>query len=338
MALRVAGREVRIGLWYDFRNPPEWRQPWAELYARTLEQIQYAERLGFDDIWTSEHHFTEDGYSPALLPLCAAIAARTSRVRIGTNVLLLPLHDPLRVAEDAATVDIISGGRMDLGVAGGYRLEEFEGFAIDRRSRARRMEEAVAVIRKAWAPGAFTFEGRHYRYTNTDVTPKPLQDPMPLWMGGLAEPAIRRAARIGDGLLAAGNVVPTYLDELERAGRAAAPRRIALSLPWALVADDPDEAWAECAPHLLYQRQHYARWFTAAGMALFESIPQAAAEIRQRNADIVVTPARALEIVSRLCAELPVTHLYSWAVPPGMPPRRTTRSLELFARAATSMP
>src|SRR3990172_3443088 len=105
MTTTIAGREISFGLWYDFRNPPQWRRDFAGLYAETLEHIEYAEQLGFDNIWTSEHHFIEDGYSPSLLPICAAIAAKTTRVRIGTNILLLLLHDPLRVAEDATTVD-----------------------------------------------------------------------------------------------------------------------------------------------------------------------------------------------------------------------------------------
>ena len=87
MSVDVGGRGIRFGLWYDFRNPPAWRQPTSEVYAQTLDHIRFAERLGFDDIWTSEHHFIDDEYSPALLPICGAIAAATSRVRIGTNVL-----------------------------------------------------------------------------------------------------------------------------------------------------------------------------------------------------------------------------------------------------------
>ena len=121
-------KEISFGLWYDFRNPLSTQRDNSEIYRKTLQHISYAEELGFDNIWTSEHHFIDDGYSPSLLPICAAIAAITKEIRIGTNVLLLPLHDPLRIAEDAATVDIISDGRFDLGVAAGYKLEEFTGF------------------------------------------------------------------------------------------------------------------------------------------------------------------------------------------------------------------
>ncbi|HEX6030520.1 MAG TPA: LLM class flavin-dependent oxidoreductase [Tepidiformaceae bacterium] len=331
MSFEIGGRQIHFGLWYDFRNPPQWNRPTEELYARTLDHIAYAERLGFDNIWTSEHHFIEDGYSPSLLPICAAIAARTTRARIGTNILLLPFHDPLRLAEDAATVDVISGGRFDLGVAVGYKLEEFEGFQVPRRERASRMEEAVEVIRAAWAPGTFSFEGRHFRYTRVNVTPKPVQEPMPLWFGGFSEPAVRRAARLGDGLLAAANVIPTYVDELQRLGKPA-PERIAIALPWALIAEDTDAAWEEIGEHVLYQRANYARWFAAAGTPIFGEVPGSTDEIRERSPDIIVTPQRAREIIEGIVERLPVSHLYWWAIPPGVHPKATYESMELFAR------
>lgn len=331
MTATIAGRPISFGIWYDFRNPPGSPRSWADLYASTLEHIRYAEQLGFDDIWTSEHHFVEDGYSPSLLPICAAIAAKTTRVVIGTNVLLLPLHDPVRVAEDAATVDVISGGRMRLGVAAGYRLEEFTGFGISRTSRARRMEEAVEVIRRSWAPGPFTFEGRFYRYTGIDVTPKPVQEPMPLWMGGFAEPAVRRAGRLGDGLLAAANVIPAFREAWMQAGRHGEPP-VALTLPWTLVTRDPERAWAEYGQHLLYQRRLYAEWFTAAGMPLFPTIPETVEEVRQAAPDAFVTPERARGIVESVVTNLGPTHLYWWGIPPGSDPTATFESLELFAR------
>jgi probable F420-dependent oxidoreductase len=300
------------------------------VYAQTLEHMRFAEQLGFDDIWTSEHHFIDDEYSPALLPICCAIAAATSRVRVGTNVLLLPLHDPVRVAEDAATVDAISGGRFDLGVAIGYKLEEFTGFDIDRRSRAARMEEAVEVIRLAWGKRPFSFRGRYYQYDEIDVTPKPVQVPMPLWMGGFVERAVRRAARVGDGLLGAANVVGTFTDEWAKHHKDA-PKRIALSLPFAAVSREPDRTWAAIGEHVLYQRRRYGEWFGAAGMGVAANVPATAAQMRERMPDVVVTPARAREIVESTVAGLPVTHLYWWAIPPGVAPRETWESIELFA-------
>ncbi|MGE5596321.1 MAG: LLM class flavin-dependent oxidoreductase, partial [Hyphomicrobiales bacterium] len=231
---------VRFGLWYDFRNPPAWRRPLASLYAETFEQIRWAETLGYDDIWTTEHHFVDDDYAPSLLPICAAIAAQTTRVRVGTAVLLLPLHDPVRIAEDAAVVDAISGGRLDLGVGLGYRVAEFAAMNIPTRQRGRRMDEALKLIRRAWSGGTFSFEGEFYRYTNIDVTPKPVQAPMPLWVGGISEPAARRAARLGTGFQAGAgaDMVPAYLDECARLSRA--PGGVMKGMPFHAVAEDVD--------------------------------------------------------------------------------------------------
>jgi alkanesulfonate monooxygenase SsuD/methylene tetrahydromethanopterin reductase-like flavin-dependent oxidoreductase (luciferase family) len=128
---------VRFGLWYDFRNPPNSGRSTQRLYRETLDQIVYAEELGYHDVWLSEHHFVADGYLPSCLPVAAAIARSTERISIGTSIVLLPFHHPIRLAEDAAVVDVISDGRFTLGVAVGYRLEEFATFGVDRRHRGR---------------------------------------------------------------------------------------------------------------------------------------------------------------------------------------------------------
>ena len=127
---------MKFGIWYHLRNPERWKQPAQDLYRKTLDQIVAAEKLGYDSVWVSEHHFTDDGYLPSSLLFLAAVAARTTRIRLGTLILLLPLHHPLRVAEDAAVLDILSNGRVDLGVAAGYRVEEFEAFEVPHKSGA----------------------------------------------------------------------------------------------------------------------------------------------------------------------------------------------------------
>jgi alkanesulfonate monooxygenase SsuD/methylene tetrahydromethanopterin reductase-like flavin-dependent oxidoreductase (luciferase family) len=130
-------RKIRFGLWYDFRNPAQWRQPADRLYREILDQIAWGENNGFDDVWLSEHHFIEDGYLPSILPIAAAIAARTNRIRIASGVLLMPFHNPIRLAEDVAVVDVISGGRFELGVGIGFKREEFRASACLLRSAAR---------------------------------------------------------------------------------------------------------------------------------------------------------------------------------------------------------
>ena len=126
---------MRFGLAYDFRNPAQWQRPWPRCSRSCCNQIVRAEELGFDSIWITEHHFAEDGYTPSPIPLLAAIAARTKKVELSTDILLLPLYDALKLAEDVATIDVLSGGRMMLGLGMGYRDEEFEAFGRRRAER-----------------------------------------------------------------------------------------------------------------------------------------------------------------------------------------------------------
>ncbi|MFN8185879.1 MAG: LLM class flavin-dependent oxidoreductase [Gaiellales bacterium] len=174
----------------------------VERYRDAVALAVEAERLGFDSVWLSEHHFLDDGYLPSLLPFAAAIAARTERIAIGTDVLLAPLHEPIRLAEDAAVVDLLSNGRLVLGLAQGWRRFEFEGLNVPFRGRHVRFEETIEVLRQAWGPGLVT-GGETLRYPEVSVTPKPARaGGPPLWIGAMLEPAVRRAARIGDGFVA----------------------------------------------------------------------------------------------------------------------------------------
>ena len=199
----------------------------VDLYRNSLEQVKLAEAVNFDSVWLSEHHFLEDGYCSSPLVMAAAMAAVTERVRIGTGALILTLHNPVRIAEDAATVDLISNGRFDLGVAIGYRKEEFEGFGIDMKQRPSRIEEGIEIIEKCWKDGAFSYDGKRFSFSNVDVTPKPAQRPIPIYIGAFEVPAIRRAGRLGYPLLIGpGRTVPMimdtlgwYNDEAEKAGR-----------------------------------------------------------------------------------------------------------------------
>ena len=127
-----------FGLHMPFRNPPIWHRPYADLYAEHLTHIERAEELGYDTVWLTEHHFSEDGYSPSLIPIASAIAARTQRIRIGTAVLLTSFHHALRLAEDAALVDILSNGRFDLGLGAGYGQVEFDGYGVRMSDRDRK--------------------------------------------------------------------------------------------------------------------------------------------------------------------------------------------------------
>lgn len=326
---------MKFGVWYHLRNPDRWHQPPAELYARTLDQIVAAEALGFDSVWTSEHHFIDDSYLPSTLLFLAAVAARTSRMRLGTLILLLPLHHPLRVAEDAAVLDLISGGRLDLGVAAGYRVEEFDVFGVPHRERGRRMDEALAILQGAWGDGPFSFDGPTYHYDAVNVTPKPLQRPgPPIWMGGQSRAAIRRAARFGCHLLPSSttefDIVATYHAALREFGRDPSQYRIKCFRPL-FCTTDPERAWYELKEHFLYQHNCYRRWYREAGDSAAPELTDP--DQLSRESYIVGTPDQCVAAIRALNAELPFEEFIFWTHPPGFPVDRATESLDLFARA-----
>src|SRR6266513_5412603 len=150
---------VRIGIGlFTGQVPPGSERSWTQEYRETIELVRLAEALGFDSAWVSEHHGSSDGYLPSLLPMLAAFAAATERIRLGTGVMLAPFHDPLRLAEDAAVVDQISGGRLILGLGLGWRDEEFRMFGQPISERVRRTVETVDVLRRAWTGDRFTYE------------------------------------------------------------------------------------------------------------------------------------------------------------------------------------
>jgi len=177
------------------------RRTWADQYREAVELARLCEENGLDSVWTSEHHFVDDGYMPSLAVTSAAIAASTSTIEIGTGVVLAPLHHPLRLAEDAATVDCIAGGRFVLGVGAGWREEEFQRLGVPQAEAGRRLGETIRILRAAWGDEPFEFRGKIFDIERTNVTPKPPR-PIPIFVGGRAEPALRRAGRLGDGYLA----------------------------------------------------------------------------------------------------------------------------------------
>src|SRR5580658_11239363 len=171
------GRKIRFGLWYDFRNPTQWPQSADRLYAETLDQIAWGENHGFDDVWLSEHHFIEDGYVPSIMPMAAAIAARTKRIRISSGVLLMPFHNPVRLAEDIAVVDTISGGRLELGVGVGFKHEEFEAFGVPFAERGARTNQSLEIIRRALTGESVTFKSEFFDFKNVKVTRAAIHKP-----------------------------------------------------------------------------------------------------------------------------------------------------------------
>ena len=224
------------------------RRGWGDLYAEALDLAELADTTGLDSVWTTEHHFVDDGYMPSLLVTSAAIAARTERIRIGTGVVLGPLHHPLRLAEDAATVSLLSRGRLILGLGLGWSQIEFEALGADRRNRGSAMSEILSILPRAWSGEPIAWEGPLHPVGPIAVRPVPEQ-PIPIWIGGGADAAVRRAALMADGFLS--NAPPArFLEQIAVAEKARSAANVETPFSWAQygiihLCDDPVAGWQE---------------------------------------------------------------------------------------------
>ena len=332
-----------IGILFMFRNPPFRRSEWSTIYQNELDHAVAAEALGYDHVWLSEHHFVEDGYSPSVLPIAAAIAARTERVRIGTYVLLLPLHNPVRVAEDAATVDVISNGRFDLGMGLGYRPGEFTGMGISSTERGARFEEGLPAVQALMAGEKVTLKGRFNQYEDAQLFPPPVQQPFPIWVGARGDIALDRAARLGCHLAAGGALEHQlkYIDALRRYGRNPEDFNIA-HLSICYVAESNEQAWDDCAEPLHHVMREYQAWAEESGDqtgdGVAEFVVPSPDEFRKTQVCesfgspvIIGDPESVLAQLLACHKESPGTHLTLMMSLPGAKPERTRNSMTLFA-------
>src|SRR3984957_19322336 len=200
---RPRGRKMRFGLFGGARAARGGPSGDSHGYTEHIDYVCAAERLGFHSVFIVEHHFTGHAQVSASLALLSYLAARTKRIRLGTAVVVLPWHNPVLIAEQAATLALLSSGRLDFGVGKGYRDYEFAGFCIPQSEATERFDEAMEVIRKAWSSkGRFSHHGKRWHYENVVVEPAPVQQPHPpFWLGAGSEDSIRRGARDGYNLL-----------------------------------------------------------------------------------------------------------------------------------------
>ena len=292
---------MKYGIWHDFRNPPRWHRPYDALYRENLDQIAWAEELGYESVWLSEHHVTDEGYLPSVFPMLAAITQRTTTMRIGTAILLGPFQHPIRFAEDVAVLDQLSRGRLEVGLGLGYREAEFEALGVPIAERARRTEELIEVARRVWADGS--------------VTPPPFQQPEPpFWIGGATAAAARRAARLGAHFMpdayAPADVLELYRERHDG--------QVAVN-PSVYVGD-----WDEVAEHFLYQYNRYREWGGGQTLASADELP--------RDRYLVGPPDEVAAGIRALIERTRCDRLYFWARPPGLAIELANRSLELFAK------
>jgi alkanesulfonate monooxygenase SsuD/methylene tetrahydromethanopterin reductase-like flavin-dependent oxidoreductase (luciferase family) len=211
------------------RTLPGAGQDLAALYRAHLDEAVLAEELGFDCVWVSEHHFSPDAWNPSPFTFLAAVAARSDRVRLGTYVLLLPLHNPLRIAEDVAVLDNISGGRVDLGVGVGSSPEEFRTFGVPIEGRLGRTFEALRIIERCFAGEPFSHHGKYYDFPDVQMTTTPVQRPgPPILVAAMGEQSVSWTARRGYHMAAgAGRGHDRYLAALREHGHDPATKQIA---------------------------------------------------------------------------------------------------------------
>jgi probable F420-dependent oxidoreductase len=306
-------------------------------YREALEEVTRAEELGFDSVWMEEHHSVTDHYWPSPLTVLAGFATRLSRMRLGTDILVAPFYHPVRLAEDAAMLDVISGGRFVLGIAIGYKPDEFALYDTALEKRGARFEEQLAIMKALWTQERVSFTGAHYRVEGR-LEPKPIHRPHPpLWIGGWGDLTLRRAATLAD------NWIPGPTADLGRllagkrqflANRAAAGRTEAVT-EWPLtrdviIADTDREARALAEKHIMisYRKEYAGGWrhpFIDASIATdLDGL--------MKDRFLIGGPDQVIRALRPFVAEYGMTHLICRVFFPGMPHRHIMRELELLAR------
>jgi alkanesulfonate monooxygenase SsuD/methylene tetrahydromethanopterin reductase-like flavin-dependent oxidoreductase (luciferase family) len=268
---------------FDMRAPAT-GAPRGDLYGAALEMAAWAESRGCVGAVLCEHHASEDGYLPSPMTLASAMAARTTTLPITIAVIVLPLYDPVRLAEEMAVLDIISNGRVSYVAAIGYRPVEYEMHGVDFHQRGRIAEEKLEVLLEAKTGDPFEYDGRRIHVTPPPVT---LGGPMVMWGGGSVA-AARRAGRFGLGFLAQGGG-PELHDEYEQAARAAGREPVMCYVPSndsasvVFVAEDVDRAWDELGPYLMHDVTAYANWNEGNDHTVSLSFVSTAEELRAEN-------------------------------------------------------
>jgi hypothetical protein len=318
---------MELCLTYDMRAPG-FGAPRNDLYNAALDQVAWADELGFDVVGLGEHHSTDDGYNPSPLVLASAMAARSKQIKLRTSVLLAPLYDLPKLAEDAAVTQIISNGRLLLGIGGGYRPTEFETFGRSIDDRWDAIGQTCKFLRKAWSGETFQWQGR-----SCTITPRPEPCPPPILLGGSSPAAARRAAHIADGWFPPlePRLWQPYRDECLALGiddPGAYPNQGPIFL-W--VSEDPQRDWDWLYPHVRHQLQSYSAWtaeaFGKPAGPYAAGIEESA--VRESPAYRVLTPEQTLAMAAELGQE---SVLYLNPLLSGIDPKKSWRMLTLFEK------
>lgn len=325
-------QRLRFGVAHDFRCPPGSQYSMQDVYAQTLEQVRLLDAAGLDLVWFSEHHFVEDGYLPNFVPVAAAVAAQTQRIRISTDIALLPFCHPLRLAEDLAVLEQLSGGRMELGAGLGYAPHEFETFGIPVAQRVSRTEECLQILRLAFRGEPFDFHGKRYHFDNVRITPSYVQPGgPPLWIASTNPRAMERALRFDAHLLPQGprsQTLDNWRARLNEMGRSPDAYRVGIIRSF-YVTDDRERDWPALRNAERYRMQVYGRFASAAGTGGLSKSADAK-HINQRVVAGTVDECAA-ELVSFI-REYGLTDVVTWGSAPGIQPKDMTPMMLRFAQ------
>ena len=324
--------DLRMGVCYDFRNPPDSGVSHQYLYGEVMAQVKWLDTIGADLVWFTEHHFIEDGYLPSWIPVAGAMAAVTSHVRFGTDICLAPFNHPVRLAEDIAVLDNLSGGRVELGLGMGYAPHEFRGFGLPVSRRVSLMNESIEILQHCFSGERFSYTGKRYQCEDVIIAPGYVQDGgPPLWVAAMSAAGAKRAAHYHTHFLPQGHKAAsfdTWVQALEASGRTPADYRVGI-IRSILVTDDRNTDWPAIRAAEKYRMQLYQRFFKESGEGFGdqgEPVPQTW---------IVGNEDECVDQLVDFIRAFGMTDIVTMAVPPGLRARQMTDTLEaLFTRVA----
>ncbi len=316
---------LRIGVCYDFRNPPDSGVSDQILYQEIMEQVQWLDQIGADLVWFTEHHFVDDGYLPSWIPVAAAMASVTTHVRFGTDICLMPFNHPLRLAEDLAVLDNLSGGRVEIGLGMGYAPHEFRGFGFPVSRRVSLMNEGIEVLQRCFSGERFSYEGKRYQFEDVIITPGYVQEGgPPLWIAAMSEAGALRAAKYNTNFLPQGlkaNSYDPWVQTLKASDRNPADYRVGI-IRSILVTDDRNTDWPIIRAAERYRMELYQKFFKESGEGFGERgepVPQTW---------IVGNVDECIDQLTQFINDFGITDIVTMAVPPGLRAEQMSGSLE----------
>jgi len=324
-----------------------------EILDEQLDIMARAEGFGFDSVWPAEHHFSEYGYCASPAVTLAALASRTKNLRLGTGVVVLPLNHPVRVAEEFAMLDLISSGRVELGVGRGYQPHEFKGYQVDQARSREIFRESIEVIENAWTKESFSYRGEFFNFENLTVRPKPLQKPRPrIWMASLSQESFALCGQYGYNLLCA----PVFGFDVNTGGEQIQQWKDALlannkdpknyevgALVMTYVADTSEQALDDFRDPVMWYLHTFANYIAPPkgqqAIKTYEWYTSARDLLEVLDWDTVVksgavvcgTPNQVIDRIAEIKELCSVTTYLAWTRIGGLDHKKVTRSMELMA-------